>query len=159
MINAYINNYYQHIKHITINKCFIGFQKRKLLIVIAILHSIHINNISDIIINKCTLLNQNIKMHENCDCLRVYETIFCAIIVYVPNINKWLPIQKQITSEHRQSWMKTQTVIDLKNCLFQGCPLLPTQAGQAYIRKVHHHYKGMKVGGRGDFSCVISLSG
>ena len=35
MINAYKNNYYQHIKHITINKCFIGFQKRKLLIVIA----------------------------------------------------------------------------------------------------------------------------
>ena len=32
MINAYINNYYQHI---TINKCLIGFQRRKLLIVVA----------------------------------------------------------------------------------------------------------------------------
>ena len=30
LINAYINNYYQHI---TINKCLIGFQRRKLLIV------------------------------------------------------------------------------------------------------------------------------
>ena len=32
LINAYINNYHQHI---TINKCLIGFQRRKLLIVIA----------------------------------------------------------------------------------------------------------------------------
>ena len=48
-----MNNYYQHIKHITINKCIVGFQKRKLLIVIAYRDYIFHIHIYILLLKKC----------------------------------------------------------------------------------------------------------
>ena len=83
LINAYINNYYQHIKHF--NKCLIGFQRRKLSLLTFFLFvlkhfwstiNIYIHNyyqhIKHITITKCLIGFQRRKLSLlTINCLRI----------------------------------------------------------------------------------------